>query len=339
MKPIRYRKAFFGIPLVFVCLLFSCATIPERPPESENPAYRVQKDDTLLSRFAPVFVIEKNEDGYNRIGTVRAAVNETKREHVLVDSEKATVYTRITPFETAKDKYKNLVYRIHFEKVPFRLIPFNLTAGENVGLLVIVTLNGRQEPVLYTMVHTCGCYLSFVPTSHMEKNRFPEGWTEKRQVVYGENLPGILDYGEMYHVQNKTVILIRAGTHRVKDIWLASVQSLEAYRILEMKMLSMNDLERLPLIDTGMGTGTTTSFFETSGPRKDYVKGSHKPLERLLMSWWALDWRIGEDKKFGKDKQDKQDGIVFYTSLKPWDRKASDMRDFIAFLRYWGWRL
>lgn len=54
------------------------------------------------------------------------------------------------------------------------------------------------------------------------------------------------------------------------------------------------------------------------------------------MSWWALDWRVGEDKKFGRHTSD---GPVFYTSLRPWDRKRSDMRDFAGFLAYWGWRL
>ena len=54
------------------------------------------------------------------------------------------------------------------------------------------------------------------------------------------------------------------------------------------------------------------------------------------MSWWVFDWRVGEDKKFGKDKND---GILFYTSLKPWDREKSDMRDFVTFLKYWKWNL
>jgi hypothetical protein len=29
----------------------------------------------------------------------------------------------------------------------------------------------------------------------------------------------------------------------------------------------------------------------------------------------------------------------FYTSLKPWNRKASDMWNFTEFLEFWGWRL
>jgi hypothetical protein len=100
---------------------------------------------------------------------------------------------------------------------------------------------------------------------------------------------------------------------------------------VKAELLPLEALEQLDL-----GNGATTSFYETAGDRRGYVKESYKPRERLFMSWWALDWRVGEDKKLGRDKDD---GIEFYTSLKPWARSASDMRDFAAFLKYWGWRL
>ena len=53
------------------------------------------------------------------------------------------------------------------------------------------------------------------------------------------------------------------------------------------------------------------------------------------MSWWALDWYVGVDKELGKPDE----GRVFYTSLKPWARKRSNMEDFTTFLDYWGWDL
>ena len=55
-----------------------------------------------------------------------------------------------------------------------------------------------------------------------------------------------------------------------------------------------------------------------------------------MISWWALDWRVGEDKAYG-DKNET--GAVFYTSLKPWNRQASDMWPFGDFLAFWGWGL
>lgn len=64
--------------------------------------------------------------------------------------------------------------------------------------------------------------------------------------------------------------------------------------------------------------------------------GWGKILERLLMSWWALDLYVGEDKAYSiHDKS----GAVFYTSLKFWARQASDMKNFPEFLKYWGWNL
>lgn len=59
-----------------------------------------------------------------------------------------------------------------------------------------------------------------------------------------------------------------------------------------------------------------------------------EPLERLFMSWWAFDPLVGEDKEVGPAEQT---GMTFYTSLKFWARKASDIWDFPGFLKYWGW--
>ncbi len=96
------------------------------------------------------------------------------------------------------------------------------------------------------------------------------------------------------------------------------------------------DLAPIAALDALPADGQTTSFFETSGARKGYVKGSSKPLERLLISWWALDWRVGQDKRYGPAEEMN---TTFYTSLKPWRREQSDMWPFAEFLRYWGWRL
>ncbi|MBI9084948.1 MAG: hypothetical protein JEZ11_15250 [Desulfobacterales bacterium] len=171
---------------------------------------------------------------------------------------------------------------------------------------------------------------AFVPTSHMPERGFPDGWNQGRQFVYDEDLPGFLDTKGSAPDQTRTVILLREGNHRVKDIWLTSVDSLREYKPVVAAIQPLVSLEELSL-----GNGETTSFYETSGSRKGYVKGSEKCRERLFMSWWAFDWRVGEDKKLGNDKND---GILFYTSLKPWDRETSDMRDFAGFLRYWKWK-
>ncbi len=324
------KRLFFLIPLLAALLLSSCASAPKLPPLSELKAYEVSGDKSLISSYSPLFIIENHEDRFNLIGTAVAKMTEDEKEEIFVDPARPTIYTERRDFQTSRGSYTNLIYRIHFERVPFGLIPFHIGQGENVGLFTIVTLNSNNEPLLYTTVHTCGCYIAFVPTSYMPSDALPGGWGEGRQTVFGESLPGLLDFNGMTLKDSKSMILIREGSHRVKDIWLAPSDSLKKYNTVIAERQTLISLEDLPLKDG------KTSFYETSGPRKGYVKGSQKIWERLLMSWWAFDWRIGEDKKLGKDKGD---GPLFYTSIKPWAREESDLRDFAGFLRYWGWKL
>ena len=317
--------------LLCFILLASCATLPQHSKINNSLAYTVEDDQTITSHFFPIFVIENYLEKHNLIGTPKTIVlGETERV-VFVDPEKPTIYTESRTFATQNDTYTNLIYRIHFEKVPFSLIPFNIGWGKNVGIIVVVTLNSKAHPVLYTTVQTCGCYLSFVPTSYMPLNFFPDDWNKESQRVYWERLPGLLDFTDIPLDQAVTIIVIKSGSHRVKEIKVLNVNSFPEYKVQKARIQPLNSLQKLSLEDKG-----TTSFYENSKYRKGYVKGSSKPWERLLISWWALDWNVGQDKKLGKDKAD---GPTFYTSLKPWAREDSDMRVFPDFLKYWGWKL
>lgn len=319
-----------GFIVFLLSLLSACASLPSHSPISEVKAYQVDDGLSLLHRYAPFFIIEEPQSQYNLIGTPAARMMDGGGEEVFVDAAQATIYIDTRSFQTAQGTYTNLVYRVHFEKVPWGFMPFYIGMGKNVGLFVIVTLNSDDQPVLITTVHSCGCYLAFVPTSYMPPAAFPEDWLKRRQSVFGESLPGIIDYEAETVSERQLMLLVRGGSHRVKDLWLARRDALAAYNPEFIRTEAMVSLTQLPL-----GTGVT-SFYETSGPRKGYVKGSSKPWERLLMSWWAFDWRIGEDKRLGEHKGD---GPVFYTSLKPWARQTSDMRNFSGFLEYWGWGL
>ncbi len=327
----KLKKLILSCAALFLLCICSCSVIPGPASDSRLSAYRVADDATLLARYAPVFVIENEQSKYNRIGTPYAEISASGEETIAVSPERATLYTRMDTFAGERGQYTNLLYRIHFEQIPGGFFPFYLGKGRNIGLLVIVTLDSENRPLLYTSVHTCGCYLAFVPTSYMPADVYPAAWKKERQMVYAENLPGLLAYAGASPDREHVVILLRDATHRVGDMWLADSSALGAYTSTRMEMQPFSALERLPLPHHA-----TTSFYETSGPRKDYVKGSHKIWERLFMSWWAFDWRIGEDKKLGKDKND---GRLFYTSLKPWSREASDLRNFINFSKYWGWKL
>jgi len=324
-----YRFKYFIFLLLTILFIFpSCTTLPKHPLEEDQKTFIAEEGKGIFSQYAPLLIVERPENKYNLLGTPSAGINKEGEEEIFVDPGRAALFYEERAFETKKGKYTNLIYRIHFEKVP----SIHLTAGNNGGLFIIVTLNDKKEPLLYTTVHTCGCYIAFVPTSFLPCEMTPDKWDYKRQVVFGESLPGVLNYSGKFDLTSKTMVLFRDATHRIMDIWLEK-EDFTAKRIsrVHTKLIPMEELDRLPLPE-----GKETSFFEYDGPRKGYVKMSHKFWERLLMSWWAFDWRIGEDKMLGKDKSE---GTLFYTSLKPWARDESDLRDFPTFLKYWGWDL
>jgi hypothetical protein len=322
MKTLRAAALMIWLPALLS--LAACHGVPSDRPQK---AYLVPDDGTPAARHAPVFVLERYDPPYNRIGTPAARLNSDGREQVVVDSSRATIYVQTQRFETARGGYTNLIYRIHFERVP----GWHLTAGHNVGVFVIVTLDAAGNAVLVTTVHTCGCYQGFIPAGDLPPKAYPSGWPTARHSVYGEDLPARLNFHRPAAPDERLVIFIRAEVHRVMD---ADVETLPAIRerfdLQPAALQPMEALQALPL------DGAATSFYYTEGGRKGYVKDSRKPFEMFFMGWWAVDFYVGRDKELGDAAVT---GARLYTSLKFWNRRASDLYRFPRFLAFWGWGL
>jgi hypothetical protein len=302
--------------LLLILAASGCASVsPPGPPLAMVPP---KGAGGVFSRHLPVLVIHGPENSWNRVGAVEARDGE-----VRIDPDRPAVYVRRETFRTERGEYTNLVYRFHFEKVPFSLVPFHLTAGDNVGLLVIVTLKDGR-PLLCTTVHTCGCYLAFLPFSSTPRDMLPPDWPREKQQVLGERLPAVLGLAGSGHV----ALHIRPDTHRVMD-----AEVFTGPAPWPSRPLAILPMESLHALD---GPAGGESFFVEEGIRRGHVRGSRKPFEMLLMGWWALDPFVGEDKDLGPEEKT---GTRFYTSLKFWARDSSNMADFARFLRYWGWRL
>ena len=313
-----------------VLLLSACASTSHVITHHPAVAYMAKDDGNLLARHAPIIVSQNQFKTYNKIGRPSARYDgHGKQEQIYVDPAAPVFYTQQQNFQTSKGQYTNLIYRIHFTEVPFQLFPFNITAGKNGGLLIVVTLDSVGQPVLVTTVHTCGCYIAIMPTEFLPAQDYPETWDITRsQSIYGERLPSQLTYPDNGHASYRPVIFLRDGTHRVMDV---KISSSDGYNPILTALEPAETLKKLPL-----GAHDVTSFYETNGLRKGYVKGAFKPFELMLMSWWVFDPFVGVDKELSADLDT---GPVFYTSLAPWNRKASDMRHFANFLTFWGWRL
>lgn len=319
--------------IVLVILVSGCAHHQNLPPEEVHTIYIAEPGTaTLLSEYAPVFLTYDYQNDYNRIGTPSARFDEDQgREQIYVDPQKPAIYYMRQEFSTDRGNYTNLVYRVHFPRVPFSIIPFNLTSGSNVGVIVVVTLDGDDRPVLITSVHTCGCYKAIVATNYLPPDALPEGWKQEPLEVYGEKLPWILDYSEKN--DPRLLVHLRPGVHRVMDLEIIEDEDLrhsKDFRAIQAPLQPTADLERIPL------NGKTTSLYYDFGPQKGHVKGSMKFWETLLLSLISWDFFVGADKVYGDNEEYDN---PFYTSLKPWNRKASDMSNFARFLAFWGWRL
>ena len=315
--------------LASVLLISSCAGNPAPPPEPVRWIYEAKgSGNERAGRWAPAFAASAPDETYNRIGQPEVRQDDGEDQEIIIDTDNPAVYFMQQSFATDKAVYTNLIYRVHFPEVPYSLIPFNLTAGKNVGLIVVITLNAENLPILVTTVHTCGCYLAIVPTRYLPQDAFPADWKDEPQDVYGERLPPLLDLAGIQ--SPKILVYLRPGTHRIMDIAVKEANDLSSLpgTIIPMKIEAMDQLDRLP------ARNGTTSFYATGGIMQGHVKDSVKPWETLLLGPLSMDLFVGSDKAYGP-----QTGIPFYTSLKFWRRDDSDMRDFARFLHYWGWRL
>lgn len=276
---------------------------------------------------APVFVLQEVQEHHNRIGRVRAS-GTREAETVSIEPEVPVIYADTRSFVTAKGVYTNLVYRVHFSELPFSLIPFHLGAGKHVGLLVILTLDARQQVLLVTTANTCGCYAVSIPTRSLPSTSYPDNWPTTPLAVFGERLPARLpSIGHDDILQ----VMMRPNVHRVMDVQILPRASLQAATVRTAEVAGLDTLKRLPLAD-----GSLTSLYYSGWPLTGHVKGAIKPWETLLLSLVSLDFFIGMDKEYGDTRES---GNPFYTSLKPWNRNASDMNDFTAYLRFNGWKL
>ena len=318
--------------VTWIFLLFlsvSCTGLyqTEKNADTSLQHVSVTQDGTLLAEYAPVFILEDSTKNYNRIGTPAVRDSGSGEPDVYVDPLRPTIYSMEQKFQDKGAVYTNLIYRVHFERTPFN----HLTAGRNVGLIVIITLNQKNKPLLITTVHTCGCYLAIIPTSNLPDKSYPKNWPLGDRNIYGESLPSLIEIKQADDAQHKFVFRIRGETHRVMNLGLlAEDTAIPHSEFVTAQLRPMDELRRLPFGNFEI------SFFETKGPRKGYVRNSHKLFERLLMSWWAMDWRVGEDKDLGPREET---GTTFYTSLKFWTWKKSDLWNFANFLEYWGWTL
>lgn len=324
-------------PLLLLLGFFLSACAHHSPavsPAETQAVYTVSaSENSLVNRFAPALLANGYQDNQNRIGTPGVKYTLNGAEEIYMDVRKPAMYWMQRKFNTPKSTYTNLIYRIHFPEVPISLLPFYLTAGKNVGLLFIITLDAENRPILVTTSGTCGCYAVTIPTQYLDKSAYPKDWNPQKPLyIYGETLPRLLNFSAFD--QPKLLVHLRSDVHRVMDLEVVDAAKpgrSGVQETIQASLLPMGNLEKIPA-----GYGRTTSLYYKTWPYRGLVKGSFKCWETLSMSLMSLDFFVGTDKIYGDSSKT---GTRFYTSLKPWNREASDMWHFERFLMFNGWNL
>lgn len=324
---VRANQCGIIISTFVLALMNGCARHPADLARQEQIIV-VQKgrSDSLEQTMAPVFQLIDAQKTYNRIGQVFATGTKSASK-ATINPDNPVVYVGTRQFKTAKSCYINLIYRVHFLEQPYSLIPFNYGAGQHVGLLVILTLDQAQQVVLVTTVQTCGCYAVTIPTKALPKSAYPANWPSSMLNVAGERLPSQLP---SIGSEDVLQVVIRPEVHRVMNMKVVPKSSL-ANGVVSAKFADLASLKNLPLED-----GTSTSFYYRNWPLSGHVKGAIKPWETLLLGLISFDLFVGMDKEFGDTHES---GNPFYTSLKPWNRRISDLNNFESYLRFNEWSL
>jgi hypothetical protein len=279
-----------------------------------------------------VFVAPGADRSHNRIGTPEARLERGlfggRDVEIGVDPERATLYAGVRDERVGGRDLVQLVYRVHFEKIPLRFSRHFFEAHKHPGLLVLISLDrATGAPLFVTTVHTCGCYRAVLPTAALPDGALPEDWPEDGLRVYGQQLPARLPAWDAR--RERLVIRLVADRHRVADVALQSVLPQGTSRALPLERLDA--LHRLRAAD-----GSEHSFYYTSGPLKGHVKGAWNPLEGLtIFGLVSLDPTVGMDKEFGDGEET---GSPFYTMLRPWKQSGSRLDRFESLLRELGFR-
>jgi hypothetical protein len=109
---------------VALWLLWGCAHHQPLPDESYHWVYEADgSGQTAVQEWLPAFVAYGHADAFNRIGRPKIRLESDGDQDVYIDPEDPVVYYLKRSFSTEKATYTNLVYRVHFPRVPFSLIP------------------------------------------------------------------------------------------------------------------------------------------------------------------------------------------------------------------------
>ncbi len=235
---------------------------PEEESEGIDPAH-LTDDWALLEYYAPVFVLEKAsapsyDPTIDRFGEIWMEGTDSSDATPQVNTDKPTVYAYVDHARQGEEDIRQLVYtRWHSEHPKLR--SYDPESGHMDGWTIRISLNKKNQPLLFESVANCGCYYKVFPTERLER------WSR-------DEYPAPLD-GKTFHLENdvfgkidvvipetlnfedkptqKAVAYYSAGKHHLETIRPVSRMEVADHTAPSetYQLLSYDILENLPFHD------------------------------------------------------------------------------------------
>lgn len=158
----------------------------------------------LLARFAPIWIVDVTSDD-DRPGRVEWRDSDLP----YINTTRPRVYTRLSHTRFLGQVLLQLNYQIWFPARP-RSGAFDILGGHLDGITWRVTLDSDGEPLIYDVIHNCGCYHMFFPGPRLHFKGKPQAFEEPLLIPSAAPL---LDEGERVavHVAHTTHYLERVS--------------------------------------------------------------------------------------------------------------------------------
>lgn len=168
----------------------------------------------LLALHAPRLAVE-TRGTFDRVGSFSRDGG-----RIALDVEQPALYTQTTHTRFGEAVLLQLVYTAWFPARP-KSGPLDLYGGRYDALTWRVTLDTDGEPLLYDVMHACGCYHMFFPTRRLARRAHRAGLEEPPWVPF--TVPGNWENPLTVHLDTRThyVRRIAPAGNRPPDAVLA----------------------------------------------------------------------------------------------------------------------
>jgi len=161
----------------------------------------------LLQQFAPVWEVDIG-DKNDRFGLPYW----DGKKQVAIDTGRPVVYRYLSHARFHEAVLLQMNYTVWFPARP-AAGPLDILSGHLDGLTWRVTLDENGQPLLYDVMHNCGCYHMFFPAGKLQ-SRQPEGQFEEPLLVPARAPAAGAD--------ERIVIRIASATHYVENLRAAT---------------------------------------------------------------------------------------------------------------------